>query len=135
MKVKAKLILWLMLMAFLSSASGQQTAADWVNKSVDLGTQGKYDEAIQACDKAIELDPKLTSAWDSKGIALIGQSKYNESIVLSTRLLNLIHKMKWPGITKDLLSMIKPSIMSQFKPMISLSRSILNLHWLGTIKD
>ncbi len=57
MKVKAMLILWLMLMAILASASGQQTAEDWYNKGNALYDQDKYDEAIQAFDKVIELKP------------------------------------------------------------------------------
>ena len=32
--------------------------------------QGKYDEAIQAYDEAIRLDPKYADAWNNKGLVL-----------------------------------------------------------------
>jgi len=70
MKAKAILVLWLLLMIFFISASGQQTAEDWFNKGIALYLQNKYDEAIQAFDKAVEIDPQLAEAWNNKGIAL-----------------------------------------------------------------
>ncbi|MDD1753963.1 MAG: tetratricopeptide repeat protein [Methanotrichaceae archaeon] len=52
----------------------------WSNKGVALNAQGKYDEAMQACDKAIELDPNSADeAWNNKGIALARQGKYVEA--------------------------------------------------------
>ena len=46
----------------------------WLNKARALGTLGKYQEAIKACDKAIGLDPKYAIAWYSKGQILKGQA-------------------------------------------------------------
>ncbi|MGD0951207.1 MAG: tetratricopeptide repeat protein, partial [Methanotrichaceae archaeon] len=53
--------------------------AEWSNKGIALGNQGKYDEAVQAYDKAIEINPRDASAWNSKGNALSSQGKYDES--------------------------------------------------------
>jgi tetratricopeptide (TPR) repeat protein len=41
----------------------------WNNKGDALLNQGKYDEAIQAYDKAIQLDPKFAAVWNNKGDA------------------------------------------------------------------
>ena len=41
---------------------------------------GKYNEAIKALDRAIELDPKFALAWANKGYALYKQEKYDEAI-------------------------------------------------------
>jgi tetratricopeptide (TPR) repeat protein len=38
----------------MASAQCQQTAEGWVNKGIDFGNQGKYDEAIKAYDEAIK---------------------------------------------------------------------------------
>ncbi len=38
-----------------------------INKGVALKIQGKYDEAIEALDKAIEINPDFAEAWYNKG--------------------------------------------------------------------
>jgi len=58
----------------------QETASDWHNKGIALRKLGKYDEAIKAYDRAIDLDPKYASAWNNKGIALDELGKYDEAI-------------------------------------------------------
>lgn len=42
--------------------------------------QGRYAEAIEAYDKAIELDPRYAKAWNNKGDALYFLNKLNESV-------------------------------------------------------
>ncbi len=79
-KAKTMLVLLLMLNAFFISASGQQTAEDWNNKGLALYYLGRYDEAIQAYDRAIEITPQFADAWRSKGVALVAQGKYDEAI-------------------------------------------------------
>ena len=44
-------------------------------------SQGKYNESIQAFDKAIELDPKHAYPWYNKGNALNNLGKYNEAVL------------------------------------------------------
>ncbi len=67
-----------------SQASGiaiePQSAEDWNNKGFAFSDQGKYDEAVQAFDNAIEIDPRLAEAWNNKGIALYMQGKYDEAM-------------------------------------------------------
>ena len=38
------------------------------------------DEAIKAYDKAIEINPKYSEAWNNKGNALYNQTKFDEAI-------------------------------------------------------
>ncbi len=61
-------------------AFGQTTAMDWLDKGLLLYNQSKYDEAIEAYDRAIEIDPQLVFAWLFKGRALYDQGRYVESI-------------------------------------------------------
>jgi Flp pilus assembly protein TadD len=42
-------------------------------------SQGKYDEAIQAYNKAIEIDPQDAYAWNNKGVALKSLGHTTES--------------------------------------------------------
>ena len=45
-----------------------------------MGKLGKFDEAIKAYDKAIEIDPQHSNAWYNKGLALTKLNRQNEAI-------------------------------------------------------
>jgi Flp pilus assembly protein TadD len=42
----------------------------WIKKGTALANLGSYDEALQAYDKALELNPDDSDTWQIKGIAL-----------------------------------------------------------------
>ncbi|MFZ3149172.1 MAG: tetratricopeptide repeat protein [Methanothrix sp.] len=86
--------------AFIIPVTGQRNASDWVDQSVALIKQSKYDEAIQACDKAIELEPEYAMPWNNKGSALAVQGKYNESIPAYDKAIELDPKFAWPWNNK-----------------------------------
>jgi tetratricopeptide (TPR) repeat protein len=71
---------FILLLTLMTPAQCQQTAVDLFNKGVALDAQGKYDEALQAFDKAIEINPQLAEAWVAKGVVLMAQGKYDEAI-------------------------------------------------------
>jgi tetratricopeptide (TPR) repeat protein len=52
----------------------------WFKKGIDLGNQGKYDEAIKCFDEVLRIDASYPDAWYAKGIACFGQKKYEESL-------------------------------------------------------
>ncbi|MFB3764798.1 MAG: tetratricopeptide repeat protein [Methanotrichaceae archaeon] len=58
----------------------QSEAVSWLNQGLALGVQGKYGEAVQAFDNAIQIDPQYEAAWYLKGTALNKQGMYNEAI-------------------------------------------------------
>ncbi len=70
----------LALMMLVIPACGQETEEEYLDEGVALAMQGKYDEAIQAFDEAIRLDPEDALAWNNKGVALAMQGKYDEAI-------------------------------------------------------
>jgi tetratricopeptide (TPR) repeat protein len=51
-----------------------------LNKGLELYSQNRYDEAIQAYDMSINLNPHYLEAWNNKGIALSHLGKYSEAI-------------------------------------------------------
>jgi tetratricopeptide (TPR) repeat protein len=52
----------------------------WNNKGRALYYQGKYEEALQAFDEALRLDPELATAWNNKGFALYELGKHIEAV-------------------------------------------------------
>ena len=57
-----------------------EEAGAWYNKGLALYDMGKYEEAIKAYDKAIEINPEEAGAWYNKGLALYDMGKYEEAI-------------------------------------------------------
>ena len=45
-------------------------AKAWYAKGYTLGKLGKYNEAIQAYDRAIQIDSNYTEAWNEKDLSL-----------------------------------------------------------------
>jgi len=52
----------------------------WNEKGVALYMQGKYDEAIDAYDEAIELDKEYATAWSNRGAAYAKLGKYQAAL-------------------------------------------------------
>ena len=61
-------------------AGENETAIDWFMKGLDLYGQGKYNESLEAYNRALELDPNDFEAWNNKGIdqGLLG--RYDEAL-------------------------------------------------------
>lgn len=99
--IRAKFVFVLMTLAMLCApVFGQTTAEDWVEKGVDFFGQGKYDEAIKAFDKAIEINPQLAYAWSNKGLALSHGGKFNESIQAYDRAIEIDPKLADAWVNK-----------------------------------
>jgi tetratricopeptide (TPR) repeat protein len=52
----------------------------WYNKGNALYELGKYDEAIEAYEQAIRLDPNYAAAWNNRGITLYERGQNDEAI-------------------------------------------------------
>jgi tetratricopeptide (TPR) repeat protein len=61
-------------------AGENETATVWFMKGLDLYNQEKYDESLEAYNRALELDPNDFEAWNNKGIdeGLLGM--YDEAL-------------------------------------------------------
>jgi tetratricopeptide (TPR) repeat protein len=68
----------------------ESNSADlWFNKGFALNDLGKYNEAIQAFDKVIEINPSNTYAWNNKGYALINLNKNEEGLLACEKALEI----------------------------------------------
>jgi tetratricopeptide (TPR) repeat protein len=70
----------LIVLAVLCMPAFGMTANDWVEKGNVFFYQSKYNGAIKAYDKAIEINPRLAGAWNNKGLTLEDIGKYDEAI-------------------------------------------------------
>ena len=57
-----------------------RSAADWFNLAYLLEDAGRYDEAIPAFRRAVELNPKLDRAWYGLGLTLIRLRRLDEAV-------------------------------------------------------
>jgi len=98
-RVDAMSILVLMtLVALCASAVAQEnTAESWYKKGQDLVANQSYDEAIQAYDQALKIDPNYGDAWRDRGYTLTtlaslngDLNKYNQSIQSFDKAIELI---------------------------------------------
>lgn len=66
-----------------------RNAVVWTNKGLGLGNMGRFEEAIQCYDKALELDPRYATAWYNKGNNLNAMSRYEEAVFCYDKALEL----------------------------------------------
>ena len=53
---------------------------NWLNQGAALRAEGKYDDALEAFEKSIELNPENSLPWYYKGIIYSDQMKYDEAL-------------------------------------------------------
>lgn len=86
------------------SAANKSNPSEWLDKGNALRKMGMYDEAINAYNRAIDLNPELAEPWYNNGVALFDQGRYNESIEAYDRAIDLNPKwaLPWYGKGKSL---------------------------------
>lgn len=72
-----------------SESAWVETATDWNDKGEALVGQGKYEEAIQAFDEAIRLDPDYAAAWNNKGYSFFMVGRFEDAIYCSDEAIRL----------------------------------------------
>ena len=78
------------------SKINREDADTWMGKGTVLRDQGKYDQALQAYEKSIELDPKFAYPWYGKGTVLRDQGKYDQALQAYEKSIELDPKYAYP---------------------------------------
>ena len=74
-------VLLLLVMALAAPAWGQtNNSTDWFYKGMILYNENKFNESVQAYDKAIQLNPLNEEAWNGKGMDLGTLGRYEEAL-------------------------------------------------------
>lgn len=63
-----------------SPEGDKMNAEEWFNQGVALGKEDKWEDALKAFEKAIEIDSRYAWAWNNKGVALDRLGRYNEAL-------------------------------------------------------
>jgi HEAT repeat protein len=75
---------------FRQAAKGQPYSPEaWNNQAVALARLNRNEEAIECCDRAIELKPDYADAWDIKGRCLGRLRRFKEAIPVIERYIEL----------------------------------------------
>ncbi len=62
---------------------------EWAIKGFSLDSLGRFEEAIDCYDKALEIDPKCAIAWNNKGRTLESLGHFDESIKCYSKALEI----------------------------------------------
>jgi len=79
----------ILLVALCAPASGETARISCYNEGIDLAEQGRYDEAVAAYDRAIEINPQSSEAWCNKGNALNNLSKHDLALLASEKAIEI----------------------------------------------
>jgi tetratricopeptide (TPR) repeat protein len=73
-------ILLILILMIAVPAFGQQDAAYWFYKGMELYDQNNFADSIEAYDKALDIDPNDAEAWNNKGVALGLLGRFDEAL-------------------------------------------------------
>ncbi len=59
--------LFILALLFTMACGNSKTAADYYNRGIELGNEGKYEQSLEAFTKSIEKDPKYADAYNNRG--------------------------------------------------------------------
>ena len=79
---KTVLAVLMALVALCPSTVAEETAEDWVKTGDELYENGSYEEASNAYDEAIQMDPSNADAWFGKGNSIKILYKSDENLTI-----------------------------------------------------
>ncbi|KAF5091739.1 tetratricopeptide repeat protein [Methanospirillum sp. J.3.6.1-F.2.7.3] len=81
----------------------ENSDTDWISKGSEFQKNGELDKAIEAFNKAIDINPKDEIAWNNKGTALVEQGKFNEAIEAFDKAININSDFEDAWMNKGLI--------------------------------
>ncbi len=61
----------------------------WCNRSAVLSKLDRFEEALKACNKAVEIDPRHTRAWDTLRMVLCKLDRFEEALEASNKAIGI----------------------------------------------
>jgi hypothetical protein len=72
-----------------NSGTEQNDADRWAQSGYELMNQDRYEEALQALEKSIDINPGNSEVWRNKGVALYFLDRYEEAISATEKAIEL----------------------------------------------
>ena len=82
-------VLLMFILARLYGDSGRDAAVAYYNLGVSCGDSGRYAEAVEACKKAIRINPDYAKAYHSLSFAYYKLGRYEEAIEASIQTIRI----------------------------------------------
>jgi protein O-mannosyl-transferase len=73
----------------LLTAEAQLTENDWINRSLDLNRQGRFEESMAAARDALRLNPLSAEAWNNMAAGYAALHRWEDAIGAAKRALEL----------------------------------------------
>jgi tetratricopeptide (TPR) repeat protein len=73
----------------MSSGNKRNLVFTWNEKGNSFYKLGKYEEAIQCYDRAIEIEPNIAAVWHNKALCLQNLGRYEEDIECHHRVVDI----------------------------------------------
>ena len=83
------LLIFLVVLSLMIPSVGAETAEEWNSMGEVLTKLGRYEEALTAYDKAIEIDPQNATVWSNKGDVLHLFGRHEEALIAYDKALEI----------------------------------------------
>jgi len=78
--IKRVFIVATLCMVALVATPAQDKAIEYLKTAIQLNEQNQYEASLELCDRALQLEPTLSSAWFLRGYNHYRLEKYREAI-------------------------------------------------------
>lgn len=79
--IKRVFIVAMLCMVALAATPAQDRAIEYLKAAIQLNEQNQYEASLELCDRALQLEPALSSAWFLRGYNHYRLEKYQEAII------------------------------------------------------
>ena len=82
------IFIWLVFLGLALQAAGQETAVEHLRVAMKLNEKSEFESSLLLCNRALDLNPEMSSAWFLRGFNNYSLANYDDAIVDFTVALN-----------------------------------------------